>query len=199
MSTIVLNHHPWKSLGYWVIAVALSLLLALASLPLLGGVTVAASSQANWSQFSPTFSPDSREGASMAFDPATGQLLLFGGFNNGAFLSDTWTWDGTNWNQLSPTFSPAAREDASMALDPATGQLLLFGGTNSAVLSDTWTWNGTNWSQLAPTFSPAAREGASMTFNPTTGRLILFGGSDGSTGLSGTWAYLLPAPANSRN
>ena len=35
----------------------------------------------NWSQANPTAAPSARAGASIAFDPGTGQLLLFGGLN----------------------------------------------------------------------------------------------------------------------
>ena len=66
----------------------------------------------------------------MAFDPATGQLILFGGFD-GAYQNDTWSWDGTTWTQLFPATSPPGRYDATMAFDQATGQLILFGGTNA--------------------------------------------------------------------
>ena len=40
----------------------------------------------------------------MAFDPATNQLVLFGGYstNGGSYLNDTWTWTGTAWAQQSP-------------------------------------------------------------------------------------------------
>jgi hypothetical protein len=43
-----------------------------------------------WSQLSPSTSPAARNGAAMAFDPATGQVVLFGGFNGTTSLGDTW-------------------------------------------------------------------------------------------------------------
>ena len=46
--------------------------------------------------------------ASMAYDPATGNMILFGGANNSGFFGDTWTWDGTTWTQQSPANSPPA-------------------------------------------------------------------------------------------
>ena len=56
----------------------------------------------------------------MAYDPAIGQLVLFGGTGaNGTVLNDTWTYNGTTWTQLSPLTSPPARSDSSMAYDPA--------------------------------------------------------------------------------
>ena len=64
----------------------------------------------------------------MAFDPATGQLILFGGADAGSNLNDTWNWDGTTWTQLTPANSPSIRGQAAMAFDAATGQLILFGG-----------------------------------------------------------------------
>ncbi len=39
-----------------------------------------------------TSSPAVRSGASMAYDPATGNMVLFGGLNGGSDLNDTWTW-----------------------------------------------------------------------------------------------------------
>lgn len=75
----------------------------------------------NWTELTPDTQPSVRSSASMAFDTATGQLILFGGNSNGTFLNDTWNWDGTNWIQLHPTTSPSAREGAAMAFDPTTG------------------------------------------------------------------------------
>jgi hypothetical protein len=40
-----------------------------------------------------TASPAVRVGPAMAFDPATGQLVLFGGVNGGTTYNDTWDWD----------------------------------------------------------------------------------------------------------
>jgi hypothetical protein len=77
----------------------------------------------------------------MAYDPATGDMVLFGGGSNSGLLNDTWTWDGTTWTQQSPATSPPARYLASMAYDPATGDMVLFGGAgNSGFLNDTWTY-----------------------------------------------------------
>ena len=75
----------------------------------------------------------------MAFDPGTGQLVLFGGTNNEADpVNDTWTWDGSTWTQQSPATSPSARHLASAgAYDPDAGQLVLFGGYGRRLSSTT--------------------------------------------------------------
>jgi hypothetical protein len=46
-----------------------------------------------WTKQAPATSPPAREFASMAYDPATGNLVLFGGDNAGPrSFNDTWTW-----------------------------------------------------------------------------------------------------------
>src|SRR5690348_5793835 len=96
-----------------------------------------------WTQLSPTTSPSARAYSSAAFDPATGQTILFGGCGSGVYYNHTWSWDGSTWSQLSPTTSPSARAYASMAFSPVTGQMILFGGQDSSGLFDeTWSWDG---------------------------------------------------------
>ena len=69
---------------------------------------------------------------SMVNDPATGNVVLFGGITTGnAKLADTWTWNGSTWTQQSPATSPSARYSTSMAYDSATGNVVLFGGFDS--------------------------------------------------------------------
>jgi hypothetical protein len=66
----------------------------------------------NWTQKSGQANPSARAGHSMAYDAAHGQVVLFGGFSNGAVSNDTWVWDGENWTQKSPQTSPSARIEA---------------------------------------------------------------------------------------
>ena len=151
-----------------------------------GAVTPAAT----WTEQSPAATPPTREGASMAYDPATGEMVLFGGEATAAFLDDTWTWNGTTWTQLSPATSPPARYGASMAFDPATGDMVLFGGVDtSGLLDDTWTWDGSTWTEQSPATSPPARYAASMAYDPGTGNMVLFGGDNGSTYFGDTWTW----------
>jgi hypothetical protein len=147
----------------------------------------------NWVQESPAASPPARNSANMAYDAASGQVVLFGGYGNGGILGDTWTWNGITWTQQSPATSPSGRDSAGMVYDAATGQVVLFGGSNgSSILGDTWTWNGTTWTQQSPAASPSARDFPSMAYDAATGQVVLFGG-DGSTNSSGylgdTWTW----------
>ena len=94
----------------------------------------------NWTQQAPATSPPARVSAPMAYDAATGNVVLFGGLGNRNVLNSTWTWDGSTWTKQAPKTSPLARSGASMAYDAATGNAVLFGGQGGAFLGDTWTW-----------------------------------------------------------
>jgi hypothetical protein len=144
-----------------------------------------------WTEQFPSASPAARYGASLAYDAATGDLVLFGGVTSAGDASDTWTWNGTTWTPLLPKNSPPARYAASVADDQATGLVVLFGGlANHTMLSDTWTWDGTTWTQQHPGSKPPARYAASMGYDAATATVVLFGGYEGGlTGLSDTWTW----------
>ncbi|MGA3076731.1 MAG: kelch repeat-containing protein [Bryobacteraceae bacterium] len=143
-----------------------------------------------WTQLSPAASPPERGGAGMAYDPATGTVVLFGGSDNssGAVLGDTWTWDGVTWTQQFPPVSPPARSPRySMVYDAATETVLLFGGLGASTgdygavpFGDTWEWNGRTktWTQQLPSSSPSPRS-ASLAYDPIAKTAVLFGGDNG--------------------
>lgn len=68
-----------------------------------------------WTQLTPAFSPQPLQGASLAYDPTTQTVVLFGGSLNrlaqsgGVNSNQTWTWDGVTWTQQFPPISPPAR------------------------------------------------------------------------------------------
>ncbi len=138
-----------------------------------------------------TTSPSVRSGAVLAYDPATDQLVLFGGYNGSAWLADTWTWTGTTWSQLAPATSPTGRTAASFGYDSSSGQMLLFGGQAAASTydQDTWTWSGTTWTALSPATKPAAREESTLAYDTSSGQMVLFGGWNGSSAVNDTWNW----------
>ena len=109
-----------------------------------------------WFQRSPAASPAARGGPGMAYDPTTGTVVLFGGYNiDLTYLNDTWTWDGVTWTEQFPPVSPPARSFNSqeMAYHTSTGTVVLFGGYgNGTVFGDTWEWDGRakTWTQQFP-------------------------------------------------
>jgi hypothetical protein len=154
-----------------------------------------------WSQLSPPgTSPPPREGPGMAYDAATGTVVMFGG-SSGTFgaccdLSDTWIWNGTNWTQINTLGPPGRRFDGDgMAYDPATKKVVLFGGNtqgNTTYMGDTWTWDGVaeTWTQMFPATSPSARAGHGMATD-AAGNVVVFGGTDSATktNLADTWVW----------
>src|SRR5690349_19205522 len=138
---------PRHRRGVCLFAVGAALLAAFGVPGLSRLPALASSSRAlTWTKQAPAASPPARWGASMAYDAATGKVVLFGGVADRGFhvFNDTWLWDGTTWAKQAPKTSPPGREEASMAYDAATGTVVLFGGReNGLAVNDTWVWNGT--------------------------------------------------------
>ncbi len=147
---------------------------------------------ASWRQVSPPAAPSARVGASMALDPFTGKVVLFGGYGGaGSALADTWTWDGRSWTELQPASSPSPRYSASMVGIKGARSLVLFGGVSpeGTALPDTWTWDGTTWTRRAES-GPPARLLASMAVVAEK-RAVLFGGTTGPgrASLDDLWSW----------
>lgn len=147
-----------------------------------------------WRQLSPAASPPARQGAGIAYDPATKTVVLFGGTDsNNNRLGDTWLWDGVTWTEEFPLVSPSARDVFhAMTYDPVDGTVLLFGGDNQTeALGDTWSWNGTTktWKQFYPVLNPPARGGTTLAYDEANHQIVLFGGAGVSGDLNDTWTW----------
>lgn len=108
-----------------------------------------AGGQYNWTLKETPLHLTPRMNSSAAYDPASGQIMLFGGMD-GNYLNDTWTWQSsTGWKNYNPPApydwsQPNVRCSSVMVYAGQSG-LLLFGGVFgtlafSAELGDTWTW-----------------------------------------------------------
>ena len=185
---------PYRKLSVLAVLASLTFLIA-TELPT--GASAPTSLSPTWTKLSPTTSPPIREGASMVYDPALKEVVLFGGawslfgvMGINGYLNDTWTFNGTTWTQLSPADSPSAREDASMVYDPALKEVVLFGGEGiNGYLGDTWTFNGTTWTPLSPAVSPGPRHLASAVYDPARKAVVLYGGTIGLFYLDDTWTF----------
>jgi len=134
--------------------------------------------------------PSSRAQAAIAYDEATGSVLMFGGAGStGAPEGDTWTWDGSSWSQQHPATSPSARAGGVMAYDPVNHDVLLFGGNTEsrAVVGDdsahsipaeTWSWDGHEWRRAqfgGPDFVPGSTW---MATDPLSHHVVLVSGTE---------------------
>lgn len=141
--------------------------------------------------YAPT--PPSRAHHAMA--SANGKILLFGGYGpsqagliEGAYLADTWEWNGTGWSENVVAGPPPRGKHAMAELN---GKIVLFGGhyfdRTYHALGDTWEWDGTTWTQRAVNGPPARWNHSLATFN---GKVVLFGGTDGGNRLfADTWEW----------
>lgn len=140
-------------------------------------------------------------GFSIADDPATRDVVLFGGVDS---YDATWLWNGKRWTLAHSSSSPPGRFNAPAAYDPATREVLVFGGrlASGELVNDTWAWDGKTWTQLdSGAGGPPAGEGGTMVWDGTGGRMLLAvpiatpGGPSGETWVwSGArWARLAGA------
>jgi uncharacterized repeat protein (TIGR01451 family) len=147
----------------------------------------------NWTQATPATSPPaSAANGTMAYDPATHQTLLVGGYHDDFTVpTDTWSWNGSDWTDLAPASNPSTRRAMSIDYDQATGQLVLFGGMWSGnPLHDTFTWDGSTWKQVTTATDPAPSPMGSMVYDAATTQLVHFGGYAPPNGVSWeTWVW----------
>jgi hypothetical protein len=139
----------------------------------------------------------SRTYASMAADPISGTLYLFGGNDGETYYADLWAYQAGSWGVITPTGgAPPARTLAALAYDSDNDRLLLFGGRSvtGTTLADLWSFDlaASAWIELAdPGGGPPARQAHTLTYDPDTQSLVLVGGvtGNGDTLLSDTWHY----------
>src|SRR5437588_1774835 len=133
-----------------------------------------------WTRLQSTW-PVERQAAAMAYDGATGAILMTGGLCLDSPLSiycdDTWSWDGTRWSEQHPAHSAPFTFGALMAYHQAIKKVVMFTGFPAS----TWTWDGADWTQENPPTSPP--DTAQATLAPdATGNLVLFGGINNVAG-----------------
>jgi len=126
----------------------------------------------------PAAGPVTASGASVADDPATHRVVLFGGVDS---TNKTWLWDGRHWTSITPRSSPSNRYGAAAAYDPATHLVMLFGGTSPILgqvvqqFNDTWAWIGTTWRRLdsgGPN-GPFVGDGGQMAWDAARDEMVL--------------------------
>ena len=109
----------------------------------------------------------------MTYDASRAIAVLYGGFYNSSFLSDTWTWDGGVWRQVATT--GGSGYGTPLAYDGRRGTILSLSGTN------TFEWNGVSWGELINPGGPTNLSNAAVVYDSARDRIVTFSG----TGLSG--------------
>ncbi|MBL8232199.1 MAG: hypothetical protein JNL98_27130 [Bryobacterales bacterium] len=115
----------------------------------------------DWTEKTPATKPPARLGTAMAFDAASGKVVMFGGQGLGGVpLNDTWTWNGTNWTLETPATSPPASSPVPCATHDAVANEVIL----SCGVGGTWAWTGNNWVRRITTRVPPEPIGAAMAF-----------------------------------
>ena len=147
-------------------------------------------SRGTWTNITnPYDAPSARYAQAMDYDPNMQAVLLFGGESpNGAFLADTWTFQGGIWTNLTwvtPAYAnpPIGRAYASMAFDPdpeVNGSVLFGGDSDDGYLNTTFVWEAwSGWVKFTGSdLYPPELAGAAMAFDPASDYLVLYGGSE---------------------
>jgi hypothetical protein len=115
-----------------------------------------------------------RETPVMASDPATGRVIMFGGFSQGGDTSTMWSWTGQSWTSLGVQ-APFRRLTAIGAGDRDRRVLIGYQGPEDVnTPSKTWIWDGVRWTQLHPMRTPSVWQ-AGLFADPKHHRVLLVG------------------------
>jgi PKD repeat protein len=144
-----------------------------------------------WVNLTPTFGPGPLGFSQMAYDPATGDVVLFGGTELFSIYADTWELYSGQWWNVTPKASPPGRAYGSMIYDPGLTSLVMLGGLNASVdyANDTWVFAATGWTEQKPSTSPQVRGSYVLALDATGTTPILEGGNNNTVTFGDTWAY----------
>lgn len=161
-----------------------------------------------WTNVTPVHSPPVRWYTSMAYDPGSQKVVLFGGHEvecrfripevTGPRLNDTWIYDSRAnlWTNVTSWLAPPARSHAGLAIDTRASRMVLFGGVSGdpwdhsrRTFGDTWIFNPRtgSWWHYDPPERPAGRyrQGMASVLSTT----ILYGGCSATSCYRDTWTY----------
>jgi hypothetical protein len=176
---------------------------------LLGGLVTGGAQERGpaWTAVDAT-GPAARWDHTLAADPETGRLILFGGRDGaGTPYGDTWVYDAAeqSWTAVEGA-APSPRFGQAVAVDPANRVLYLFGGqAGPDFFNDTWRFDldALTWEQM-PTgeAAPAPRYGTSAVLDGDGNLLVSHGFTfegrfDDTWSLdpaTGVWTDVSPAP-----
>ena len=105
------------------------------------------SKSSTWVDLQPAGSPPARAQGGMAYDIASGRVILFSGWGMHKYFGDTWAYDSRSntWTKLHTAGSPSGRAGAYMFYDRGTGRLILVGGMNGGekprMLDEAWAFS----------------------------------------------------------
>ena len=135
---------------------------------------------------------------SAVWDPASAQMLVFGGSDpfTGQLVDELWSFSIETglWTEIEAPGRPPGRLSHTAIWEPRNAEMIVFGGGCGAgcFRDDLWSYrpSAAAWAErpaIGP-FAPA-RGGHTAVWDPIGARLLVFGGSSPSGAMSDLWAY----------
>ena len=164
----------------------------------------------NWIEMMPTQSPPGRGvHRNMAYDPSSGDIVLFGGGQQPSVptLGDAWVYDGITWTPIAPDPLPSARVAACMGTDTSMSRVLMYGGGQwqNPYEGDTWSIASGVFARFSPSTSPPPLQSANCAYDSWRDRFVVQGGGTMQVPLTftdATWEFdgaewsQVPLPSN---
>lgn len=145
--------------------------------------------------------PSGRIETAAAYDPVSGDIVLFGGNATGTWLSDVLAFhpSGSSTTALAPLPSPLS--GASAARHPLTGRILVYGGEDSGgPKSQVLEFEpGTRTTALLAAALPSARSRAAAAADPVSLRHVVAGGTATASGFNELLAHVQIASGTFRS
>jgi|HubBroStandDraft_1064217.scaffolds.fasta_scaffold31243_1 hypothetical protein len=157
----------------------------------------------SWTEVSSNSELGARGGATMSYDPAARDVLLYGGVDAQGD-GTTWTYQNGTWTNVSVGVSPGPLIDSGMAYDEFDGYMLLYSGLNrssSSISNDTWEYQEGSWTSVSPTGQippPSEFDNNPMVYDPELESVVFFDATNWTyLYQSGNWqAINIPIPGN---
>ena len=140
-----------------------------------------------------TTEPAPRYSAGMAYDAATGSVVLYGGgYGWNGRRNDTWEFSGGNWSNISRTVGagPPALVGPDMAYDSTDSAVVLYGGDSSRTFpNSTWEYTAGAWKNVTSGVSPGANYRGTLVDDPADSGVVLAAGENLTGFVRSTWEF----------
>jgi len=146
-----------------------------------------------WTEITGSPRPGKRQSAGLTYDPVQRVLVLFGGYNDSAFLADTWEFNvqTDTWTETTPTTSPPPMADYGLVYYAMQSRHVLMGQSLVSGNMETWAYNAAadTWTNRAPGGMPSVRSGFAFAYHAGLQRAVLNGGTFFMTWYDATFEY----------
>ncbi|MGI0028412.1 MAG: Kelch repeat-containing protein, partial [Nitrososphaera sp.] len=134
--------------------------------------------------------PSPRGAMGFVYDIRNDVFIMFGGFSDRGFFSDTWVFEPQSgaWDRKEPSDSPPPIR-TRMVYDNSTGRAIFFGGDTISPeseegapepYSEVWAYDfaANLWTSIETSNAPPARALNGIIYEPESRALLIFGGTD---------------------